>query len=187
MALLSSILYLNYFNATVSELALFTVVNKVANLFFVVPMFFQSFVPVVLASHGNSENKFNKLLGVSSALAGFQLIFFIFFGDYLGAFFGVNKESIEDFYRLGLILSLGILFLNLSRPLSTFLMVKYNAQKVMVFVFLPTTIFALVLYAFATKFYGVLGAASAASITYFFMSIALTVVYIFYKKRINND
>lgn len=182
-----NLLFLEYYNASVDDLALYTVVNKVANLFFVIPMFFQSFVPVVLTSEKSDEKKFLKLLFVSAVLAGFQFLIFIMFGHYLGAFFGVAPEHLDSFYRLGTILSLGIMFLNLSRPLSTYLMIKYDALSVMKLVFLPTALLASILYFFGTRGYGLNGASVASSLAYLYMSISLVVIYIFYHKRVKND
>ncbi|MFQ2235980.1 lipopolysaccharide biosynthesis protein [Aeromonas dhakensis] len=182
-----NILFLEYYNASIDELALYTVVNKVANLFFVIPMFFQSFVPVVLTSQEGNDKSFVKLLSVSAIFSCVQFLFFIFFGKYLASFFGVSSEQLDSFYQLGLILCSGVLFLNITRPLSTYLMIKYNAMSVMKFVFMPTAFLASILYSFGTKFYGLDGASVASSLAYLYMSISLVLIYVFYRKRVKND
>lgn len=181
-----NLLFLEYYNASVNDLALYTAVNKVANLFFVIPMFFQSFVPVVLSSEQGDENKFTKLLLVCSLLSICQFIFFLLFGRVLGQFFGVEELRVNDFYELGIILCSGILLLNLSRPLSTFLMIKHNPSSMMKLVFIPSAILAFILYAIITNSHGVKGAAIASSVTYLYMSVSLAVIFYLYRKRINN-
>nr|ELR5228272.1 hypothetical protein [Providencia rettgeri] len=181
-----NLLFLEYYNTSIDDIALYTAVNKVANLFFVIPMFFQSFVPVVLSSDRGHENKFIKLICVCAFLSISQYIFFLLFGENLGAFFGVESNRINDFYYLGIILCSGILILNISRPLSTFLMIKQNAFSLMKVVFIPTSLIALCLYVTITKKYGVSGAAIATSISYLYMSISLSIIFFLHKKRVKN-
>lgn len=179
----SNLLFLNYYSSSIEEVALYTAVNKVANLFFVIPMFFQSFVPVVLTSDHYSSSKFNKLLLVCGFLSILQFLFFALFGRYLGVFFGVEELKIGSFYQFGLILSFGVLLLNLTRPISTYLLIKSSAKKVMFFVFLPSSIFALILYNIATSKFSSLGAASASAIIYFYMAISLCVMFYTQKSK----
>ncbi|EOX4279487.1 hypothetical protein ACPF34_002542 [Vibrio cholerae] len=182
----SNLLFLNNYTSSIQEVALYTAVNKVANLFFVIPMFFQSFVPVVLANDNGNSNKFEKLLLVCGALSCFQFLFFLLFGKFLGGFFGVADDNINSFYDLGLILCFGVLLLNLTRPISTYLLIKASAKKVMGLVFIPSSIFALILYNIATYQFGSLGAAIASSIIYFYMALSLCIM--FYQKRVKlND
>jgi O-antigen/teichoic acid export membrane protein len=182
----SNLLFLNYYSSSVNEIALYTTVNKVANLFFVIPMFFQSFVPVVLASEEYASKKFNKLLLVCGFLSAGQFLFFVLFGHFLGRTFGVDDANISSFYELGLILSFGILLLNLTRPLSTYLLITASAKRVMAFVFVPSSIFALILYNIATSKFASLGAASASAIIYFYMALSLSIMF-YQKKRKSHD
>lgn len=179
-----SLLFLEYYNTPNEDLALYTAINKVTNLFFVIPMFFQSFVPIVLSSEKENGNKFFKLMIACSLLSFIQFLFFFFFGKQLGSFFGVDKIRINDFYSLGIVLCLGILILNISRPISTFLMIKRNALNLMKFVFIPTAIIALVLYITITKKYGIEGAAIATSLSYFYMATSLVITLFLHQKSI---
>ena len=177
----ANILFLKWLEQPIEDIALFTVVNKVANLFFVIPMFFQSFVPVVLANAGEStKEKFNKILKISAGISIAQFIFFVLAGPYIGMIFGINKDEIDRFYSVGLIVCAGIMVLNLSRPLSTFLLVKTKARHVMFGVFVPSFIVALVMYPLFVYYNGLNGAAFSALAIYTVMAILLFVRYLKY-------
>ena len=77
----SNVLFLEWLGRPLKDVALFTVVNKVANLFFVLPMFIQSFVPVVLANIKDEEkSKLLKLLLINAIVSVGQFVFFVLFG-----------------------------------------------------------------------------------------------------------
>jgi len=149
-------------------------------------MFFQSFVPVVLASAEYSTAKFNKLLLICGCLSISQFLFFVLFGRYLGSFFGVETKNIDSFYELGLILSFGVLLLNLTRPISTYLLITASAKKVMMFVFVPSSILALILYSIATSKFASLGAASASAMIYFYMALSLCIMFYQQKSKLHD-
>ncbi|MEQ3511928.1 hypothetical protein ABMY35_00960 [Pseudoalteromonas sp. BZB3] len=183
----SSVLFLEWFDTEVSELALFVVLNKVANLFFVIPMFFQSFVPVLLANSNSQSNKrFKKLVLASSILSTGQLIFFALFGRFIASVFGVSEQDTEQFYELGLFVTFGIFVLNLNRPLSTFLLIKTNPKNLFLAVSLPSFCLAIFTYPLLINFYGLKGAAYSAVIVYSVMSLLLLVGFILYRKK-NNE
>ncbi len=180
-----SLLFLGWLSAETEQIALYTVVNKVANLFFVIPMFLQSFVPIVLANAGASQShKFNRLLFASGVLSVGQFIFFTLFGYWLGSFFGLeNVEDINMFYQLGLIVSIGTMILNLSRPLSTYLLIKCSPRRVMCVVFIPAFIIASFLYPVCINYSGTFGAALASSSVYIIMGVFLLLYYFWFKKK----
>ena len=179
-----NVLFLEWLNSSIETLALYIVVNKVANLFFVMPMFLQSFVPVLLANAGDSEDsKFHQLLKVSAMLALAQLVIFSLFGSWIGMFFGVKEDQITNFYTLGLIISFGIMILNLARPFSTYLLIKSSPAKVMFRVFIPACVMAAIIYPISIIYAGVYGAAYASSSVYVLMALLLMQYYLSYKKR----
>lgn len=180
----ANVLYLSALNAPTEDIALYTVISKIANLFFVIPMFFQSFVPVVLANSGTqSEGRFKKLLLSNAGFSILQFVFFAFLGWWLAPFFGVTDESrTSDFYYLGLIINGGILALNLTRPLSTYLLMKSAPQKVMLGVFVPSAVVASALYAVGSYSAGMLGCAIGSGIAYCFMALLLATMYAQHKK-----
>ena len=184
----ANLLFLDAFNAPTQDIALYTVISKISNLFFVIPMFFQSFVPVVLSNAGtNSNSKFKKLLISNAGLSFLQFIFFAAVGWWLAPFFGLKDPSKTlDFYYLGLIVSGGVLILNLSRPISTYLMIKTPPNKVMQFVFFPSAIIATGLYALGIFYAGLLGCAIGSALTYTFMAIMLVVLYFKHLKTHTN-
>lgn len=175
----ANILFLDAFKTPIEDLALYTVVSKVANLFFVIPMFFQSFVPVVLSNAGaNSEGQFKKLFVGNAGLSLAQFAFFAALGWWLAPIFGLKDPARAwDFYLLGLIINAGILFLNLTRPLSTYLLLTTPPKKVMQLVFIPSAVMASTLYPVGSFYNGVLGCAIGSGITYAFMALMLTVMY----------
>ena len=181
----SNLLFLNFFNATVNSIALYTSVTKVANLFFVIPMFFQSFVPVVLSnSEHSTTQQFRKLLFANGFLSLVQLVFFIVFGFLMAPFFGVkDQQQIHDFYYLGLIVNIGIFLLNISRPLSTFLLIRSHPKRVMFLIFIPSALFATVFYSFGAHQAGVYGCAIGSALTYAFMAVMLIAFYFSHKKH----
>ena len=180
----SSLLFLGLFAFSTKDIALYTVINKVANLFFVIPMFLQSIVPVILSNAGDLQtNKFNKLFFISSAISFVQLLFFYFFGQYLGRFFGIDDlESLVMFYQYGLIISLGIFLLNVTRPFSTYLFIKISPVKVMLKIFIPAVILAIILYPISLHYYGLKGISYAMTIVYGFLALLLTTQYLIQKR-----
>ena len=176
----ANILYLGAFKAPTEDIALYTIISKVANLFFVIPMFFQSFVPVVMSNAGSESNaKFKKLLLSNAALSLIQFSFFLALGWWLAPIFGLKDASrTSNFYYLGLIINGGVLALNLTRPLSTYLLLKISPAKVMFLVFIPSAVVASLLYAAGSFYLGILGCAIGSGVAYAFMSIILTSMYI---------
>lgn len=183
----SNVLFLEMFNTKVDDLAMFVVLNKIANLFFVIPMFFQSFVPVLLANSGEQSNaRFKKLILFSSFISLTQVVIFYFFGSYIGSLFGVSDKYLERFFELGLYVSFGIFVLNLTRPISTFLLIKTDAKKVLINIFFPSFILAIFIYPFFVYKFGLEGAAYSAVIIYSVMSILILIGLILYRKK-NNE
>jgi O-antigen/teichoic acid export membrane protein len=174
-----SLIFLSWMDTDIQKIAVYTVVNKVVNLFFVIPMFFQSFVPVLLANTGDNENsQFNRLLLVSGGLSLVQFLFFVLFGGWLGDFFGLEGDAaLSEFYQFGLIVSLGILIFNLSRPLGTYILINGSPSNLMLRVFFPSCVLASIAYPVAINFYGSFGAAAASAFIYFFLSLMIVLSY----------
>lgn len=180
----ANILYLSTFKVSPSDIALYTTISKVANLFFVIPMFFQSFVPVILSNSGaECDRRFKKLLLGNAALSFAQFLFFLVLGWWLAPIFGVKDENKAwDFYYLGLIISGGVLALNITRPLSTYLLIKTSPVKVMQLVFIPTAISATIMYAAGSRYFGIVGCAIGSGLAYSLMAIMLITLYINHKR-----
>jgi len=180
----ANILYLGAFKAPTEDIALYTIISKVANLFFVIPMFFQSFVPVVLSNSGSESNpRFKKLLLSNAGLSLTQFVFFLALGWWLAPVFGLKGTAKTwDFYYLGLIINGGTLALNLTRPLSTYLLIKTSPAKVMLLVFTPTAIAATILYAAGSFYFGIVGCAIGSGLAYALMAIMLITLYVNHKK-----
>lgn len=180
----SNLLYLHMFSASDNDMALYTAVSKVANLFFVIPMFFQSFIPVVLSNSGqNADVRFNKVLLANGALSLMQFVFFIALGWLLAPFFGVKDVGRgHDFYVLGIIVNVGILLLNFSRPLSTYLLIQSAPREIMAKVFIPSAVLASGLYALGSYQAGIYGCAIGSALAYGFMALMLMTLYLKHKK-----
>lgn len=181
----SNILYLQLFSVGDDDIALYTVVSRVANLFFVIPMFFQSFIPVVLSNSGGSaESQFKKILLANGALSLAQFLFFLFFGWILAPFFGVKDVGdAKDFYILGLMVNVGILFLNFSRPLGAYLLMQGSPRKIMAFVYIPSAVLASGLYALGASRAGIYGCSIGMALAYGFMSLVVIILYFKHKKN----
>lgn len=183
------VIYLGVLAVSDEKIALFTVVSKVMNLFFVIPMFLQSFVPVVLANSRNGDmSGFYKVAWVSFALSLGQLLFFIFLGKYIGLFFGVSgpDESLE-FFTLGTIVCFGIFFLNVFRPLSTYLLIKGSPRRLMVSVFIPSAVIATVVFPLSIYICELQGLAYSISSVYSLMSLFLLIQYVLLAKKRRGD
>lgn len=182
----SNVLFLKWNHIDLDSIALFTVVNKVANLFFVIPMFFQSFVPVILANSGmDEERQFNKILLISALLSVAQFVFFFLFGSSLGILFGLSSDfDSHRFYQLGLIVCTGILFLNLSRPISTFLLIKSKPRKVLLNIFIPATLTAMIGYPLCIRFYQLDGAAWGNAAVYLLLATLLFIQFFRYRRNL---
>lgn len=180
----SSLLFLGWFAYSAEEIALFTIINKVTNLFFVVPMFLQSIVPIILSNAGMDQSeKFNRLFFMSLVISLSQLTFFWICGKYLGKFFGLEtSQSIELFFEYGLVISIGIFLLNITRPFSTYLFIKTNPAKVMLNIFIPSVLLAFIAYPLNIKMNGLKGIAYSMMLVYGFLASMLTFFY-FSNKR----
>jgi hypothetical protein len=180
----SSLLFLGWFSYSNADIALYTVINKVANLFFVIPMFLQSIVPVVLSNAGLNKNKqFNKVFLISLLISFSQLMFFVFLGKHLGMFFGLNEEDAQQFFDLGLIISMGIFLLNATRPFSTYLFIKSSPSYVMLTVFIPVVVLALILYPLLLDQHGLVGISYAMMIVFTFLAALLTINFWILKRK----
>lgn len=161
-----------------ADLAFFTVLNKVINLFFVIPMFLQSFVPVLLANDSDNKlSRFHKVKHVGMGLAAAQLLIFLVLGKYLGVFFGLDGSDIHRFYYAGLILSVGVFVLNITRVFATFCLVKGEAKRFFLRVNTPACLLALMLYPLFAALWGVVGVVLAMSIVMTAMSLAIVCEY----------
>lgn len=180
----SNLLYLHMFSASEVDVALYTAVSKVANLFFVIPMFFQSFIPVVLSNSGMSADvKFRKILLANATLSLMQFIFFLVLGWLLAPFFGVKDVGRgHDFYVLGIIVNVGILLLNFSRPLSTYLLMQSSPRGIIAKVSIPSALLASAVYALGASQAGVYGCAIGSVLAYGFMALMLMTLYLKHKK-----
>lgn len=174
----ANIIFLKYFSFTNDDIAMYTVITKVSNLFFVIPMFFQSFVPVLL-SNDNTSNKFSfrKVMLICTAISLSQFGFYLFFGDYLGQAFGVSEENIDTFYELGLWINLGIFFLNVTRPLATYLIIKRPPFHLLLFVNIPTVLSTIIIYPLFIGIYGLNGAAYGSLVIFSLMSVLILYRY----------
>ncbi|ASU23322.1 hypothetical protein CCZ37_12300 [Vibrio qinghaiensis] len=174
----SNIIFIKLFSYTNDDIAMYTVITKVSNLFFVIPMFFQSFVPVLISNDNSNDNfSFRKVLLICTSISLFQFCFYLFFGDYLGGFFGVKKENIDQFYKLGLWINLGIFFLNVTRPLATYLLIKRPPHHLLLFVNIPTVILTIIIYPLFISSYGLSGAAYGSLLIFTLMSFLICYQY----------
>jgi hypothetical protein len=185
----SCLLYLELVGSSDADQALYTVVGKVSNLFFVLPMFFQVFVPVVLANASSgSDDKLKKLAIANATISIGQFLFFVFFGDWLGAFFGLDEEGqYREFYMLGLITNSGILILNLIRPYISFLMVRSFPHRVVLYAFGPAALLATILYPLGVWAGGPMGGAVSYAFTNVFLAISFAVLYIAHRSHIKSS
>lgn len=182
----ANILFLQWFGEVrLVDIALMTVVNKTANLFFVVPMFIQGFVPVMLANSSNQAKGMLAVLLGNGAVSAFQLIAFLVGGTYLGRLFGVENHLLDDYYRLGFWVCIGIFVLNVTRPIGTFLMMKTPPWRVFMFIFFPVAVLAALGFSYASLRFQMIGVAIACCVVYCLLAIALFMNFIVYNTQKN--
>ncbi|MCB0340014.1 MAG: hypothetical protein KDD53_10435, partial [Bdellovibrionales bacterium] len=144
----------------------YTLALKVSSFFFVLPMFIQ-FMGAVLLNHvertQEAELHLSRILGLNAAISLLQFCFYLCFGTLLLRFFG---DSNAYTYTLGLVLNVGVLLLNLTRPVSSYLMVKAPLREVFLSAHVPTLTFALFAYPLCTYLYGSMGTAWASLLSY---------------------
>jgi O-antigen/teichoic acid export membrane protein len=179
----STVFFLGLLSFSSEDVAFFTVVNKVSNLFFVIPMFLQSVVPIVL-SNANlaAREQFNKILLLSFFISLTQVVIFALFGRYIGIFFGLDVDATLSFYEYGLIISVGIFLLNTTRPLSTFLFIKSQPRRIMLRVFVPAVALAMVVYPWSLNNFGLIGISYAILFVYSFLAVLLLSNYLYLKR-----
>ncbi|QEO44557.1 hypothetical protein [Vibrio tarriae] len=172
----SNLLFMKYYSFPTDTLALFTSITKVSNLFFVIPMFFQSFVPVLLSNSGD-EKSFNRLQLACSGFALVQFLIFLIFGKYLGLVFGVSQEYIDTFFKLGIWVNAGILLLNLTRPMATYIIIRKRPSALLWYVSLPTAVSTLFLYPLYIEYFDIYGAVYASFSVFLIMSMLILLRY----------
>lgn len=164
---------LSRFGAAVSDVALYTAVLKISALFFAVPMFLQNMVTVFLV---NSEvgadrvRRFRNMFVANAAISLGQYAFFILFGAWLATVFRGEEASPSAFHELGLIIGLGVLVLNLVRPVMADLILHANMRALLITAYLPALVLSAVAYVALTAWYGMVGCAWASTISYAFFA-----------------
>jgi len=182
----ANVLFLQWFGKVeVEDVALMTVVNKTANLFFVIPMFIQGFVPVVLANSNNQGRNMRIVLLGNGAISFIQFAAFLLAGTLFGRLFGVENNMVEEYYRLGIWVCLGIFILNIGRPISTFLMMKAPPWRVFAFVFLPVALLAVLVFGYASFQFQTVGVAVACCVIYCALTLVLFVNFILFRTNKN--
>ncbi|XKE47225.1 hypothetical protein LG302_08895 [Halomonas organivorans] len=161
-------LFLKLNEVTTPEIATYTAALKVSNLFFVVPMFLQSFVPVILANAGGkSEHAYQRLVVGNTVLSLLQLLAFVALGAWLAPLFGVTDAAAKtSFYTYGGLICVGVFLLNMARPLSTYLLIRLSPRLLFPQVFIPTLFVSTILFAVLTWRYGAIGCAVASAVAY---------------------
>ncbi|MCE8014831.1 hypothetical protein HOP62_01930 [Halomonas sp. MCCC 1A17488] len=181
-------LFLKLNEVATMEIATYTAALKVSNLFFVVPMFLQSFVPVILANAGEkSEHAYQKLVAFNAALSLVQLLSFVTLGAWLSPFFGVTDETAKNsFYVYGSLICVGVFLLNMARPLSTYLLIRLSPRLLFPQVFIPTLMISTMLFAVLTWRYGAIGCAVASAVAYGIFGTLLLVCKIRHSQTIHD-
>jgi hypothetical protein len=176
----SGVFFLASTSAGTEEVALYTVVVRTMNLFFVIPMMIQAFVPILLSQpSGNQTATFNRILSANAVLSLVQFLGFIAFGRHIGMLFGLeDAQLVEEYYIVGLIISGGSLILNTVRPLSTWLLIRRSPARVTLTAFAPAALLATVLYPVGAWTLGPLGCAIASAIVY----IALSMMFVLLRR-----
>ncbi|NBD19546.1 hypothetical protein GTZ97_02510 [Aquabacterium fontiphilum] len=157
------------FGTPVSDVALYTAVLKISALFFAVPMFLQNMVAVFLV---NSEaglarvQRFRKMFFVNAGISAAQYAFFMLFGTWLATVFRGQDTSAEAFHGLGLVIGLGVLILNLVRPVMADLILHANMRALLITAYLPALLLSAVAYVALTALYGMEGCAWASTLSY---------------------
>lgn len=160
---------LSRFGTPVSDVALYTAVLKISALFFAVPMFLQNMVTVFLV---NSEvgtdrvQRFRKMFVANALISVAQYVFFIVFGAWLATVFRGQHASPAAFHELGLIIGLGVLILNLVRPVMADLILHANMRALLLTAYLPALILSACAYVALTAWYGMAGCAWASTLSY---------------------
>lgn len=172
-------LFLKIYGTSVSEIATYTAALKVSNLCFVVPMFLQSFVPVALANaKANEKDAFFKLLKLNLAIAIAQIACIAIAGPWIAQAFGATTENLPLFYTLMIIINIGVLLLNITRPISTYLLIKDSPKRLLFLIFIPTAVLATAAYPLGINSWGVVGCAVASAVGYAFFGLCLCILYL---------
>ncbi|WP_339067885.1 hypothetical protein [Teredinibacter turnerae] len=178
----ANVLFLQWFgNVEIADIALMTSVNKTANLFFVIPMFIQGFVPVMLANTNNQAGGMREVLLGNGAISALQLASFLLAGSLLGQYFGVASDNLAEYYGLGVWVCCGIFVLNVTRPISTFLMMKAPPWRVFVFIFLPVSVVAIFAFGYGAFKYQALGVVVASCAIYCLLAFMLCINLILFR------
>lgn len=167
---------LTWFATATATVSTYTLALKVTALFFAIPMFLQSMTTIFLVnckSEADKHRAFRRMFGLNAAIALGQMLIFVLFGEQLGFLFRGEALDTTAFYELGAVLCLGVLVLNLARPLLSDLVLHAPMPRLLVRVFLPTLVFALTAYIVMTASMGPLGCAIASAMSYCLFAVLL--------------
>ncbi len=167
---------LTWFAVATGAVSTYTLALKVSALFFAIPMFLQSMTTIFLVNCRSNDDKhrtFRRMFALNAGIALAQMLVFLVFGEQLGRIFRGGSLDLPAFYEIGVVLSVGILILNLARPLLSDLVLHAPMQHLLLRAYLPTLLFALASYVGLTAVWGPLGCAIASAASYGLFALLL--------------
>lgn len=157
----------------------YTVALKVSSLFFVFPMFVQS-MTMLLTTNLESDSRRVEALGavlvLNALFAAVQFVSFVLAGELLLAAFSKSVD-IGIAYQFGLVINLGVLAVNLARPLVGYLNASVSLRRLFLSVYLPSATAAVILYFALTSVWGAWGTAWASAVVYMVLAASLWIFF----------
>lgn len=157
------------FFVSMIDIGNYSIALNSSNYFIILFQVLQKNTSIALANitDESEENEVTtKFFIVSIFFAIMQFLGFVFFGKYYLSLF--VTDSIDIIYLYSFYIVLGVTIVNSIRPLSIYLILKYDAKKYFLYSTLPSGIFTIILYFCAAYNFGTIGIAKANVLAYIF-------------------
>jgi len=173
-------LILSLYGVHSSKIAIYTVALKISAIFFAIPMFIQYMVSILLNncdSNLEKEEILKKMFFTNLVISTIQLFLVLFWGVELGFVFRKEIADQSEFYLLSLLITTGVFFVNIARPLLASMIINLPMKYILYRVYVPSLIASLIVYPLLTGTYGIIGCAVASMFSYvIFFTLILVLI-----------
>jgi O-antigen/teichoic acid export membrane protein len=164
--------------ASYHDVGNYTVALKLTSIFLIVPTLISSVVTVFIKRYGHSDADLlvNHSVKYSFVLSLLQLAVFMLLGKTLLNYILPHGDK-NIIFIYALLMNIGVVFLNITRPFQSLILVKGNIKEAFIKVSMPSIIFGLMVYSLLAWGWGAMGTALA-NISVYAVTAAVSAWYV---------
>ena len=161
--------------ASYHDVGNYTVALKLTSIFLIVPALISSVVTVFIKKYGSNDSDLliNHSVKYSFLLSFLQLALFMMLGKTVLHYILPHGDS-NIIFLYALLMNIGVIFLNISRPFQSLVLVKGSTREAFIKVSLPSIIFGLIAYTLFAREWGAIGTALANISVYAVTAVLIT-------------